>query len=260
MANPVDSFDSGSANDDQNNDDLNECRRKARKAFWKVASAGFWRLVDQAPAVYRSPMEGRFYRHERALLTQHAEPLYWGVFTTVFLFLTFRISGSRFYSRIRDNLFSTVKKSAPTSQQTTQRAQWKSYSERQAAQSKVEQKDLYELPLDLLISLCCGGSAVLWLLPRAQIRSDFIAAPLQPGKSLVADLLCPDMDQVLRREVDPRILTPEVIADKDDSLALFLAFCQNCRTRQEFIAHQLQKGTVRRPDVIPYPGLEGVRR
>jgi hypothetical protein len=234
--------------------ELKECRNKARKAFWKVASSGFWRLLDQAPPLYSSPTAGRFYRHERALFALHAEPFYWGAFTTIFLFLTFRVSGSRFYSRFRESL--SAKKSAPPQQ----RPQWKSYSERLAAQTKVEQRDLYELPMDILISLCCGGSAVLWLLPRAKIQSDFVAAPLQPGKSLVADLLCPEMDQVLRRAVDPRILTPDVVADKDDSLALFLAFCQNCRTRQEFIAHQQQLGTLRRPEVIPYPGLEGVRR
>jgi hypothetical protein len=264
MSNPVDSIDPESTNDGSSKelrDELKESRNKARKSFWKVASAGFWRLMDRAPSVYASPTESRFYRHERALLAQHADPFFWGAFTTVFLFLTFRVSGSRFYSRFRENLFSSAKKPAASqSPPTKQRPQWKSYSDRQAAQFQVEQKDLYELPLDLLVSLCCGGSAVLWLLPRAQIQSDFVAAPLQPGKSLVADLLCPEMERVLRREVDPRILTPDIVATKDDSLALFLAFCQNCRTRQEFITYQQQRGTVRRPEVIPYPGLEGVRR
>ena len=251
-------------------EELKKCRDSARKQFWRVASKGFWRYLEEAPNVWPGP-EGRFYRQERAMVQKHAEPFYWGAFVTLFLFTTFRVSGSRFYSRFREKLFPPKKQASTTTTTSpvkTQRPQWKSYldkqAERTAERTKVQQKDLFELPLDILISLSCGCSTVIFLLPTAEIQKDFVAAPLSPGKSLLSDLLCPGMEQVLHQSVDPRILTPNLILSpsggKSDSLAVFLAFCRNCRTRNEYIAYQEQQQKIRRPNVIPYPGLEGVRR
>jgi hypothetical protein len=262
--------------------DLKECRKRAHVAFWKVANDGVWRLFEQAPTVW-SGVDGRYYRADKKMVSHHLEPLYWGVFVTLFLFTTFRVSGSRMYTRFRDQLWAAHNKNKnnnstnirPTSPGANGHANtsanasaytqkkppqpWKSYLDQQAEKTRATQQDLLDLPADVLLSVACGCSSVLWLSQPTRMRHDFVAAPLCPGKSVVAEIFCPDMEHAFRRHVDARLLTPDII-QSDDTMGMFFALVKNCRTRADFVAHQQQQGVVKRPDVIPYPGLDGVRR
>ena len=248
---------------------LKECRKNARIVFWNAAQDGVWKLIEQAPSVWSGP-EKRFYRSETKMISKHAEPIYWGAVASLALFVTFRFSGSRFYTRFRESF---VKKSSspPTSNlpsnsstgsthaQTKKPEQWKSYLDQQAEKNSVAQKDLFELPADILISITCGCSVILLLSQPKQMKNDFIEAPLSHGKSVVTDIFCPSMTSAYQKGVDPRILTKENL-ESDDTINMFLSFVKNCRTRSDFIAYQKQLGSVKRPEVIPYPGLDGVRR
>ena len=255
----------------QNEAAIKECRKNARIAFWKVAKEGAWTLIEQGPSTWTGPDE-RFYRYEKKIVTKHVEPIYWGAVASLALFATFRLSGSRLYSRF---LESFVKKStaSPTSKlsgssntstgstyaQTKKPEQWKSYLDKQAEKTTESQKELFELPTDIIISITCGCSAILLLSQPQQMKNDFIEAPLNHGKSVVTDIFCPSMISAYQKSVDPRIITKENLQN-DDTINMFLSFVKNCRTRSEYIASAKQVGTVKRPDVIPYPGLYGVRR
>lgn len=251
---------------------LKECRKKSHIAFWSVAKEGVWKLIEQAPPIWSGPEE-RFYRSEKKIISKQVEPIYWGAVASLVLFATFRLSGSGLYARFRESL---VKKtsSTPTSNlpsntstsisgstyaQTKKPEQWKSYLDQQADKTSRSQKDLFELPADLIISITCGCSTILLLLQPKQIKNDFIEAPLSHGKSVVTDIFCPAMISAYQKSVDPRILTKENLQN-DDTLNMFLSFVKNCRTRSEYVAYQKQLVSVKRPDVIPYPGLDGVRR
>jgi hypothetical protein len=262
MSNEVDKSDTYSEAD------LKEVRKNARIAFWKVAQQSTWKVIEQAPSVW-SGSEERFYRAEKKIVTKHVEPIYWGAVVSLILFTTFRLSGSRLYSRFRESFVKTQSTSTTTSAtkntssytQTKKPEQWKSYLDQQAERTKEAQKDLLELPTDIIISITCGCSSILLLSQPQQIKKDFIEMPLQPGKSVVNDIFCPEMESVYRKHVDPRILTKEII-QTDDTMNMFLSFVKNCHSRAEYITYQKQIGTstIKRPDVIPYPGIDGVRR
>jgi hypothetical protein len=247
--------------------DLKEIRKNARSSFWKVSQQSAWQVIEKAPSIWSGP-EDRFYRTEKKIITKHVEPIYWGSFVSLFLFTTFRLSGSRLYSRFRESFVkkqpvttttTSSTKHTSTYAQTKKPEQWKSYLDQQAERTREAQKDLLELPTDIIISITCGCSAILLFSQPKQIKKDFIEMPLQPGKSVVTDIFCPNIEAVYRKHVDPRILTKDSI-ETDDSMNLFLSFIKNCHTRSEYIQYQKQLGTIKRPDVIPYPGLDGVRR
>jgi hypothetical protein len=254
----------------QNEKTLKECRKNARIAFWKVAKEGLWTLIEQAPSQWSGP-EGRFYQAEKAIISKHVEPIYWGAVVSLALFATFRLSGSRMYSRFRESFVkkastnpANIQQNATASSssqftQTKKPEQWRSYLDQQAEKTSVTQKELFELPADIIISITCGCSAILLLIQPKQIKDSFIEAPLNHGKSVVADIFCPAMISAYKKSVDPRIVTKDNIQN-DDTINMFLSFVKNCRTRSDYVAYREQLGTVKRPDVIPYPGLEGVRR
>ena len=258
MSNDIDDTDAQSAKA------LKECRKNARIAFWNVAKEGLWKLIEQAPPQWSGPEE-RFYRTEKNIISKHVEPIYWGAVASLALFATFRLSGSRLYSRFRESF---VKKTStvPTSNmqrntfaQTKEPEQWRSYLDQQSDKTSATQKELFELPADIIISITCGCSAILLLSQPKQIKYDFIEAPLNPGKSVVTDIFCPAMISAYKKSVDPRVVTKDNLQN-DDTINMFLSFVKNCRTRSEYVAYREQLGTVKRPEVIPYPGIEGVRR
>lgn len=264
MSNQIDDTDA------QTDKTLKELRKNARIAFWKVAKEGLWKLIEQAPPQWSGPEE-RFYRTEKKIISKHVEPIYWGAVVSLALFATFRLSGSRLYSRFREsfvkkastiptsNLQHNASTTGSTYAQTKKPEQWRSYLDKQADKASVSQKELFELPVDIIISFTCGCSAILLLSQPKQIKNDFIEAPLNHGKSVVTDIFCPAMISAYQKSVDPRIVTKDNLQN-DDTINMFLSFVKNCRTRSEYVAYREQLGTVKRPDVIPYPGLDGVRR
>lgn len=250
---------------------LKELIQKARSAFWSVAKDGFSQLIEEAPAAWGGP-EARFYRAEKKIITEHLEPFYWGAFVTIFLFGTFRVSGSRWYARFREtsnfhtgrNNHKLATGNTPSTSSNLQQQQqqklpeWKSYLDQRADKEKHMRDEALRLPTDLLVSLMCGFSSIIWLSKPSQMKKDLAEAPLVSGKSVVSEFLCHDMEAAFNRHVDPKILTKDIMK-QDDTLVTFLTFVKNCRLRSDYIRAREKDGS-RRPDVIPYPGLDGVRR
>jgi hypothetical protein len=242
--------------------DESELRSQARNVFWKVTWGSFQRLMEEAPSVWNGPSttsEARYYRSEKDMINKHIEPIYWGMFVGTFLFATFRVSGSKWFARIRDSNRLPVGRSQPpppppmNNYQQTQQQQWKTYLEKETEKKKEWIDESIQLPVDLLIAVLCAGSSVVWLSQPKQIRKDFAEAPLQPGRSLIHKVMCPD---VVRAYDNQANANPQVFRIEDETLATFEIFAKNCRIRSEFERTRELAGD-KKPGVVPYPGLRG---
>jgi hypothetical protein len=237
--------------------DQDEARKarqaNAMEAFWKAAREGASRLMDEATE-WRGP-EARYYRNEGTIFMEHVTHFYWGLAAGSFLFITFRVTGSKRFQLFREKYFykkpmhATMSNAADPSKQ-----QWKSLLERQMEEKAELANDLTRLPFDIFVSIMGGCSSVLLLSKPDKLERDFVAAPLVPGKSLIHKAMCPPFEAAFDKQ------DPTVFREKDAGmLVTFEHFVRNCRIRSEFIQQQTQRGDAR-PNVVPYPGLQGVSR
>jgi len=240
---------------DTTDEKLSELRSNARNVFWKETWASFQKLMDEAPSVYsKQSDDARYFRSEREMINKHVEPVYWGIIVGTFLFATFRVSGSKWFARIRGSGVVKPRQATqpavqPQSQQQQQR--WKTYLEKETDKKKEWIDDSIQLPIDLLVSLLCAGSSIVWLSQPAQMRKDFADAPLQPGKSLIHKCMCPELVRAYERQPATVFFGVE-----DDTLAVFEIFAKNCRIRSEFERQRALAGD-NKSNVVPYPGLRG---
>lgn len=234
-----------------------EVRSHTRNVFWKVTWKKFQRLMDEAPAAWKGPSSDlRHYRAEKEMINKHIEPVYWGMFVGAFLFATFRVSGSKWFARIRDSQGGKRQPlPPPSSQQQQQQKEWKTYLEKETENKREWINESIQLPVDLLISILCAGSSVVWLSQPKQLRKDFAEAPLKPGRSLIHKYMCPDLVRAYNNQV---LANPHVFQNQQDdvTLATFETFVKNCRIRSEF-ERQRETAGDKKPDVVPYPGLKG---
>jgi hypothetical protein len=234
-----------------------ELRSQTRNVFWKVTWKSFQSLMDAAPAAWKGPKsDARHYRAEKDMINKHIEPVYWGMFVGVFLFATFRVSGSKWYARmIRESpVGKRQPPTPPTSQQ--QQQQWKTHLEKETESKSEWINESIQLPVDIFISFLCAGSSIVWLSQPKQLRKDFAEAPLQSGRSLIHKYMCPDLVRAYNNQA---LANPHVFQNQqqdDETLATFETFVKNCRIRSEF-QRQRESAGDKKPDVVPYPGLKG---
>ncbi|GKY94149.1 hypothetical protein MPSEU_000381000 [Mayamaea pseudoterrestris] len=223
---------------------------KAMDACWKAAREGVGRLLEEAK-VYKGT-EAHLYRGEATMIMEHVTPFYWGLATASFLFITFRVTGSKRFQLYRDAMFQR-KPSTTTTRNGADPAkqQWKSLIERQTEEKAELANDLTRLPFDFFVSILGGCSTILLLSKPDKMGNDFVNAPLMPGKSLIYKTICPPL-QAAYDEQDPNVFQET----NEGMLVIFEAFVKNCRIRTEFIKQQTLRG-VARSDAVPYPGLKG---
>ena len=239
-----------------------ELLTRARNSFWKCAKEGFYQLVDHAPTAWKG-RDARFYRAEKQLIVKHVEPFYWGGVVTLFLFATFRISGSRFYQQFRTSYLSTIsaKRVGTPPGGGAASSGWTSHLEEKAAERQHLFRDSIQLPVDVLLSVMLGASSILWLSkPKQQLAQDFATSPLLPGKSLIHEHVCPIFVQAQApfAHVMQDSNTSRMRDDDGDATVLhtFATFCQNCQLRSRVIEER--RANEARPNVIPYPGIKGL--
>jgi hypothetical protein len=249
-------------------EDLREIRNAARASFWVATRRGFLRLMEEAPSVWRGP-ESRYYRKEREIFTEHLMPLKWGCCVGVFLFVTFRVSGSKWYAQFYQKHFSATASKIFGRESTTENStpmsskEWKSFLDKEGDKKKIAFNDAMQMTIDIVVSLLGALSSTILLYSATEnIQKDFVEAPLVSGKSLVHQLMCPEFQEFFK-EVDKRAL--EDINDLDgadknstDILGTFQSFVRNCEIRDDFIQSRREQG-VKLHDVVPYPGLNGER-
>jgi len=258
---------------------LHDRRIQARAAFWRCAKDGFLRVLEHAPQVWKNPKEARFYRPEKRLITDNLEPLKQGAMVGILLFATFRFAGSKWFTRFRQRHGINLDASSPgtaatatapttttSSSTATPRqvhAQFQSYSERQAAKASAAWSDASGLTLDIFVSFMAGLSSMFWLLDREQLAQDFARTPLVPGKSLLYDHVCPEMEAAYDK-MDRAVWDGTANSSESDERTLHAMkrFVQNCRRRSEYLRSRRERGhdgsaDDDRSDIVPHPGLEG---
>lgn len=252
---------------------------QTHQKLWNATRAGAWKLLTEAPKAW-SGSDGHLYRDEKRIILKHLESVCIGAFGTLFLFATFRVSGSRWWTNTRKEMFPSyfrdVSKTIPVQEvhppkqaKTHSTKEWRSYLDRKAEEETPFFKSISESHVlkgvnaitsssvftDFIISLFCGCSFVaLFLRNKEEFRNDFANVPLFPGKSLIHTYVCPDVEKVFM-EIDKKIIDAN---EHDDTLRKFDHFVRNCRTRSAFIASQRHLG-VHTNSIVPYPGLVQTR-
>jgi len=249
--------------------DSNKNLDDARRSFWTCARAGFWRLLDDAPPVWKDAREARYYREEKRMISAHAEPFKQGAMVTALILFSFRVGGSKWFNRWRQkyniNLGAADQATVAAKKPTTTpppRAQFKSYSEQQAEKVQEVYRDAGTWTTDVIISIMCGLSSTILLTDKQKIAQDFVRAPLLAGKSVIYNDLCPAMTAAYER-TNPEIW--DDLSEDEQTLQTFHNFVQNCRIRSEFLqtkessGESVVNGVIQEQsdDIVPKPGLEG---
>lgn len=204
--------------------------------------------MDEAPRIWKSP-DAKFYREEKRIIMRHLDPFYTAGFMTMFLFATFRISGSRWFARFRDEFF-VSSRAASKASNTKPTQEWKSFLDRQVDERQKMESELLQLPIDLFLSALCGISSILWLSKPKEILRDLSELPLVSGNSVVHRYACHEFETAYH-QLDKDVFEQNV---DDNLLRSFHTFVENCRIRSEFIRSQEREGA-NTPEVIPYPGI-----
>ena len=215
----------------------------AEKEFWLLCRKAATTFFDEGPKVWKGD-EAKFYRAEKAVVTKHLQPFYHGMLSGCFLFLTFRISGSRWFASLRQRFLGRLSPTTPPPGSTNLQTQgvggnhtkYKGFLERKMDEKSALKEEASQLPFDIFVSIMCGLSVAVLLLDRKQILDDFVETPLLPGKSLVHQHVCPDALE----------LPLEFMGSNQSEESKYLqALVKNCLLRR--------KAQI---DIVPYPGLK----
>lgn len=240
-----------------NNSNRSQLEARAKQEYWKEFQKGVVDLFREAPRCWNGP-DAVHYRAEKEMIKRHVEPFYWGALVTVFLFATFRVSGSKWYERVRARLVSNkssiTNHSSGTSSQKQQTKEWMSHLDTKLEQRKEYHEEMLKLPSDIFVSVMCGLSSIALLSKPSELEKNVNEAPLLPGKSTIYETMCPGIEHAFERTFDQRILEGEI----DFGVRSFAVMVHNCKTRTAFVNSRQDK--TERPDIVPYPGLLGSGR
>lgn len=234
-----------------------ELEARAKQEYWKEFQTGIVELFRVAPKRWDGS-EAVHYRAEKEMIKRHVDPFYWGALISVFIFATFRVSGSKWYERVRARMMpkgaSQTNSSTKSSTPKESPKQWVSHLDQQLEQRKGYHEEMLRLPSDIFVSVMCGLSSIALLSKPADIEKDITEAALLPGKSAIYEIMCPRMEKAFDNTFDKRILEGKL----DLGVRSFAAMVHNCKTRTVFVRSRQE--TTERPDIVPYPGLLGSRR
>jgi len=225
------------------------------KADLKVVWSAFWkgcsRLVFQeAPQAWQGPDQSK-YRAEREKILSHTQPVALGLFATGLCFVTFRISGSKWWKHMRQVYFftSVVPEGTATAASTAAPAEG-GYLARQALSKQNQVQELMQIPLDLTISVILGSATFMLLFDSDKLQDDLVQIPLLPGKSLIHQCVCADVVQAVRQAHQQGTFQHV----DEETKKVFAYFAENCLTRSRYLERRKELG---HNDIVPYPGLVG---
>jgi hypothetical protein len=200
------------------------------------------RSLTDCPNLWKGSQE---YRYEQSLVEKMATPAVWGIGCTLATFASFRLGSSRHFQQFRN---SYIRKSAVPPPKLNASA---SPLEQQRLRQQELMSHAISIPKDLIISLAIGVGATVFLLDAKQARQDLTRVPGLPGRSVLADSLCPAMLEVYEKT------SQEVFAKGDDELKDMQKFCNNCLRRAKIeAAVREKKGLAEdQPVSLPFPGF-----
>lgn len=241
--------------------------------YWEETVKGIANcLAELRRTWYTYPQQYCFERHK---LEKYVNPLKYGAGATIFLFLTFRVTGSAQFqswrkylmAQRRPNAFHTSssphhhRKSTFTDASSGGRsappAPPKGYLEAKREREVQAALSSMRLITDILVSVSTGTSGSLMLLHAHEgtMRQDFEQAPLVSGRSVVADEMCTPFLNIL-----DSYKASSCVSESDNNLNLrsFLTFTENCRARRDVEARIRTERSLPpdSPVSIPYLALE----
>lgn len=235
----------------------NQPESSPTRAFWDETAKGIANVIANVSDTWYGEKK-IYYSRERENLEKYITPFKYGIGATVFLFINFRITGSRRFQTWRQEWW-RKKHRKPTTWNKSNDAKIRQQPPVGFLESKREtevKEALASMKIftDFLVSLSVGTSGVLFLLESEKntMRQDFEQAPLVCGRSVVAEQMCSGMESVANQY-------HEQLQDSGDdtSLGTFAKFISNCRLRADFEEKERSRLGIRidKPVVVPYPGL-----
>jgi hypothetical protein len=246
---------------------------EVRSSLYSAAVDGMFETIYYSRSKWNGP-DAAVYAREKEAFQRYVNPFFVGVGTAAFLFLNFRVTGSRRFQQMRqewsrkrkvgeNNYMQSHNQEAPPNglsprQQPQQQHEWMSHLERKQLEREAQANSSTRLLTDFLVSLSVGTSGTLFLLDaeKETFRKDFEDAPLVCGRSLVSDTTCPKMLEV----VEKFPLEPKLYAE-NSNLESFHKFVINCQLREDYekeLRLKLGKNSNEKME-IPYPGPRGHR-
>lgn len=216
----------------------------ARAKFSSVVRSSVWHCVTEAPKVWKGP-NGKDYIYEQSLIEKNTTPLIWGVGCTLITFFTFRLSAIRSFQQFRSKYIrkSVSPPSPPKATSPVER--------RQELQKELMNQAL-SIPKDLLLSIAIGLSATAFLSDTRQIQQDLERVPGLPGRSSLADNMCPRVIK-LYNQMPSRVWDQQ----EDEMLKSMQTVTKNCLRRQRLEAAERQRLGLAddQPVSLPFPGF-----
>jgi hypothetical protein len=204
-------------------------KQQIKSKFWSLLQDGLSSVMSDAQQAWSGP-DGPDYAMEKILLAKSYRPFMWGMATTCLCFITFRVTGSAMFRRLRQKMSAPPKKPKPPDPKTKQ---WKSYSERLMEERTAALDDVASLPTDAILSIMLGISITGITLNPSQRKQEFQVAPLLPGRSLFSQHLCTPMTQ-LYDGASPTIWDISDDANKpDETLETLRNFALHCKRRDQ---------------------------
>jgi hypothetical protein len=252
---------------------------KVKRLLWSETAEGLGNVLGNIRSTWYGD-EAVFYTREEERLRKYIPPFQYGLAATVFLFLNFRVTGNPGFQKWRQNVWQRIRPSSSSSSTTTntatqsgipqqqqQQQQGMGYLETKRRTQVEEALKSMKFLTDFLISLSVGTSGTLFLLEakKEDMRKDYENGPLIPGRSIIADDMCPGMLKLYR--TDPSIR--QVLEDNerkkeqrkweqsDPNLVTFSTFIHNCTKREDYESkiRKEQGKSENDPILIPHTGL-----
>lgn len=216
-----------------------------RAKFSTVIRDSIITSISEAPTVWKGP-NGQDYIYEQSLFEKNTKPVMWGIGCTMLCFLSFRLNASRSFQKWRQ-LYIRPSAPSPPIPRAASRVE-----QRKELQREIMSQAL-SVPVDLLLSIAIGASAAAFLTNWTQIQQDLERVPGLPGKSVLADTMCPDLLKLHEN-------TPDQVWDttkQDETLQSFQKLVQNCKRRAKVQEDERQRLGLsdNKPVSIPFPGF-----
>lgn len=220
----------------------------ARSKYSSVIQNSLWQVVSNGPAIWKGP-NGQDYIYEQSLVEKNTKPLVWGVGCTVITFICFRLNASRTFQQFRRTY---IRPSAPAPAIKPPAAT--SPLERRNELRHEMMTQAISVPKDLLLSIALGLSATAFLMDYDQIQQDLQRVPGLPGRSVLADTMCPNMIQAYNK-TPPRVWQEDYL--NDETLISMSIIVSKCRKRAKLEAAERQRRGLadNEPVSIPFPGF-----
>jgi hypothetical protein len=256
--------------------DSSSDRSAAKRSLWDQNVQGLGNVLMNVRAAWYGD-QAVFYTKERETLKKYLPPFYYGMAASVFLFVSFRFTGSHSVQQWRKRTWEQWRPkkkeriAADTAASSAQPSTTAPPSLPQPGMGYLETKRITErekalqsmkLLTDFFVSISVGVSGTLFLLgaKKKHMRADYEEAPLAPGRSVVADQMCPSLLEMYHNNGAVRGVLKENGNGKDNidvNIASFAKFVENCQKRADYEERiRREKGISKfEPVLVPYTGL-----